>query len=123
MAKRGPKAKWTSETVQPLFDEMADNGKSLLDVCKEQGVAYGSIRKAIDRSDEIRDLYARARESYIHTRVAQMDDIARNTEDVQRARLLVDNIKWEACKVAPKSYGDKVQAEHAGNITVTWQSE
>lgn len=33
---------------------------------------------------------------------------------IQRDRLRVDTIKWFASKLAPKSYGEKVQMEHAG---------
>jgi len=55
--------------------------------------------------------YARAREEYAHRMVEKLTEIAENTEDVQRARLLCDNIKWTASKVLPRIYGDKVQQE------------
>jgi hypothetical protein len=35
-------------------------------------------------------------------------------DNIQRAKLRVDARKWIACKLFPKKYGDKVQAEHTG---------
>jgi len=44
-----------------------------------------------------------------------MHDIAKDEAiDVQRARLMVDCIKWEAARVLPKEFGDKIQQEHTG---------
>ena len=33
---------------------------------------------------------------------------------IQRSRLLVDTIKWQATKLAPKVFGDKVDVNHGG---------
>jgi hypothetical protein len=32
-------------------------------------------------------------------------------DNVARSRLIADNLKWYACKMAPKIYGDKVAVE------------
>jgi hypothetical protein len=42
-----------------------------------------------------------------------------NGEHVNRSRLRVDARKWFASKVAPKKYGDKLDVDHTGGITVT----
>ena len=68
---------------------------------------------AIDR-EGLGDMHARAREEYAEARVAEMQNIAETVEDVARAKLLCDNIKWETARVAPKRYGDKIQNEHTG---------
>lgn len=68
---------------------------------------------AIDR-EGLADMLARAREEYAEARVTEMQDIAETVEDVARAKLMCDNIKWETARVAPKKYGDKVQNEHTG---------
>jgi len=54
-------------------------------------------------------MHARAREEYAEARVAEMQRIAETVEDVGRAKLLCDNIKWEACRIAPKKYGDRIE--------------
>lgn len=54
-------------------------------------------------------MHARAREEYAEARVAEMQRIAETVEDVSRAKLLCDNIKWEAARVSPKKYGDRIE--------------
>lgn len=41
-------------------------------------------------------------------------NVKTDTEVIQRSRLRVDTRKWLASKMAPKKYGDKIQAEHTG---------
>ena len=56
---------------------------------------------AIDR-EGLGDMHARAREEYAEARVAEMQNIAETVEDVARAKLLCDNIKWETARVVRK---------------------
>lgn len=41
-----------------------------------------------------------------------------NKEWVNRSKLRVDTRKWLMSKLAPKKYGDKIQTEHSGEVTV-----
>jgi hypothetical protein len=41
-----------------------------------------------------------------------------NGEHLQRSRLRVDTRKWIASKLKPKKYGDKVEHEHSGKLTL-----
>lgn len=89
-----------------------------------------------DRED-FRRQYARAREAQADTIFDEIIDIADNAtndwmerngqddegyqlngEHVQRSRLRLDARKWMAGKLAPKKYGDKIQTEHSGSLTV-----
>jgi hypothetical protein len=45
---------------------------------------------------------------YLRFKVEDMERIATTEPDVQRARLLCDNIKWEAQRVARHIYGDHI---------------
>jgi hypothetical protein len=89
----------------------------------------------------LRDQYARAREAQAEVMAEEIlaiadeectmvkadkhgsrdDDGDGNTEvvfdstAVQRNRLRVDSRKWLLSKMAPKKYGDKIQAEHTGS--------
>lgn len=74
--------------------------------------------------------YARAREAQadlLAEEILQIADDGRNDTQVDddghvfvdhdviaRSRLRVDARKWLASKMAPKKYGDKIQAEHTG---------
>jgi len=64
--------------------------------------------------------YARAREAQTEALAEQIIPIADDAteEDAQVARLRVDVRKWIASKILPKKYGDKVQNEISGSLTV-----
>lgn len=38
---------------------------------------------------------------------------------ISHARLKTDNRKWLASKVLPRRYGDRMQHEHSGNVTIS----
>lgn len=64
-------------------------------------------------------MYAQARENQIEYRVSQLVDLADEADTssmaaVTKARLQIDTRKWEAAKILPKIYGDKL--ELGGNI-------
>ena len=66
-------------------------------------------------------MYARAREMMIEKMGDEIFTIADKADDatnVQAARLQIDTRKWYMSKVLPKRYGDKVQTEHSGEVTV-----
>ena len=67
--------------------------------------------------------YAHARDVQADTKFDQAWDIADKAtpENVAVARLQIDTIKWQAGKLAPKKYGEKLalgQAEDLGPLTV-----
>lgn len=92
---------------------MLADGVPIVRSCKELGINRSDLYLAIDR-EQLSDTHARAREEYAEARVEEMRDIAETVEDVARAKLLCDNIKWESARVAPKKYGEKVQQEITG---------
>lgn len=81
---------------------------------------------------EFADRYAHAKRTQADLLVEQALDMAQNNENdviidadgiprsnhaaVQRDRLIVDTIKWVACKLMPKVYGDKQTVDT--NITL-----
>lgn len=97
------------------------SGVPVVQSCRELGITRSKLYTAIDRED-LGDMLARAREEYAEARVEEMQNIAETVEDVGRARLLCDNIKWEAARVAPKKWGDKIENRHTdgdgNNLTV-----
>lgn len=79
-------------------------------------------------------MYARARQLLAERKFEEIEEVAKdgsqdyiedfdkdgkpfervNHEHIARSRLIVDTLKWQASKLAPKQYGDKVQAELSG---------
>jgi hypothetical protein len=42
---------------------------------------------------------------------------------INRDRLRVDSRKWLLSKLQPKKYGDKIDVEHSGNVTLLFDSD
>ena len=104
----------SEDRIAAIIGELSD-GKTLKQCCQAHDVHYGNIVMRIGKSEALTALHARAREDYARFQVQRMHDIASDeTIDVQRARLMVDCIKWESARVLPKEYGDKITQEHTG---------
>lgn len=88
-------------------------GQPVVQSCRELGINRSEWYLAIDR-EGLADMHARAREEYAEAKVEEMQNIAETVEDVSRAKLLCDNIKWEAARVSPKKYGDRIENRLAG---------
>lgn len=101
----------TDDEVIEIVERIAD-GLTLKQSCKKSKRAYANVKKRIDEVQQLKSLYAQAREEYVRARVQEMHDIAKNPRiDPARARIMIDVIKWEAARVIPKEYGDRVQQE------------
>jgi hypothetical protein len=53
--------------------------------------------------------YTRARDIGLDCDADSVVDIARAEKDPNRARVIIDAIKWRTCKLAPKKYGDRLE--------------
>lgn len=65
--------------------------------------------------------YARAREHQADAKFDEAWEIAQKAtpENVAVARLQIDTIKWQASKLVPKKYGDKLDVNHGGDVGVS----
>src|ERR1700761_9568208 len=91
----------TDEQIAEVIERVAD-GLSLKEACSEAGFNYQNVLRRIRNSDDLSALDTRARIDFSRVQVESLNEIVRNEPDVQRARLLCDNIKWEAARVARK---------------------
>lgn len=110
----------TEEQWEGLLSHLS-GGLSVMSFCRaEMPEAPETIRSQIYerlRVDSgLANRYARAKELGIEARLDQARETAKSEPDVQRARLMIDLDKWEASKLLPKKYGDKL--EHSGEVNV-----
>lgn len=101
--------------------------------------AKATVLRWIARHDEFRDQYARAKQEGAEAIAEEMFDIADdgsndwmekmdaegnaygwqlNGEHVQRSKLRIETRKWYLSKIMPKKYGDKIQTEHSGDLSI-----
>ena len=116
LAKRKPRPKAqtvSKASIERLLDEVS-TGMSLFAACKAAGISYGAVLYHIAHDERLTELDARARLSYAQAKVALMAEVARDEPDVQRARLICDNTKWEVSRICRKLYGDREETVQPG---------
>ena len=132
------------EAVAAVLEELASGASLIATCKREGLPSFTTFMRWLaeegEAGESLRDQYARAREAQAEVIAEDIltiadeectmvkadkhgsrdDDGDGNTEvvfdstAVQRNRLRVDARKWLLSKMAPKKYGDKIQAEHTG---------
>lgn len=113
-------------------------GESLRTICKDEGMpSVATVFVWLGKHQEFVEQYAIARQQQMESFAEEIIDIADNGsndwmsvndpdnpgfrvngEAIQRARLRVDTRKWLMSKLVPKKYGDKIQADVSGDLTI-----
>ena len=133
----GRPSSYTSEFAELILSELAE-GKSLRRICADHDAlpSQKTVREWIAKDiDGFRDKYASAKEEMLEAWADEIVEISdesnRDTvltesgehpdnEWISRSKLRVDTRKWLLSKLMPKKYGDKIETQHSGGITVGW---
>jgi hypothetical protein len=124
LAKPEPAKGRPSEFSQEIADEICAHiasGKSLRSYCMQSGtVDAATVYRWLEKHESFRDMYARARVILYEHWADEIGDIAdlENETDVNRARLRVDARKWLLSKMLPRKYGERLQAEVGGTLSI-----
>jgi len=132
--------KYNEEIATKILDQIATTSNGIANICKsiENGCNVRDFYEWIRENEEFAKRYARAKEDQADILVDEMieiaDDKSRDTmlipdgnggmkevedrEWVSRSRLKIDVRKFIAMKLKPKKYGDKIQTEHSGEISI-----
>lgn len=126
--------------VKDAVCEHIASGMSIREIAKLDGMpSMPTVFRWLTEDKAFQEQYARAREAQADTLFEEMLEIAddakndwmeRNGDDnpgwqfngehVQRSKLRLEARKWMAGKLRPKVYGDKLDLNHAGNLTINW---
>jgi hypothetical protein len=112
----GRKSTYTQETADAICKRLTE-GESLRAVCADTGLAIATVLLWAKTHQEFAEQYARAMEIRAHRMVDEMREIAAGVCDqasAARARLEIDVIKWQASKMLPKVYGDRIETTVQG---------
>lgn len=126
------KNRFTLTMKHKILGHLAE-GRSLRAICEDKDIPVtpAAVRKAAIRDEAFGTQYARARDLGLDAMLDEMLEIADdsrgdwvevthkdgskewkfNHENVQRSRLRCDVRKWYLSKLAPKRYGDRIQAD------------
>lgn len=135
---------YTPEQREELFTKIfsaIENGDSLRKALASVKLSSKTFYEWLDYegNEEKVKQYARACEDRADFMADEILDIADSSEGdlyvddngdtkidgntVQRARIQIDARKWLMSKMAPKKYGDKLDIEQSGSLTLQWNEE
>lgn len=137
MADRGrPPFPWTEEIEDEILTALADGKtpEAILGKDRKAGLpCVETLYKRLGADENFAEKYARALEIRTERDVGLIRDIALapavpavgadgsthvDSGDVQLRRTQIDALKWIAAKRMPKKYGDKLDVNSNGSITV-----
>ena len=138
MAKTGRPSSYSELVADAICEELI-KGRSLLRICSDPDFPDEStVYRWLEKHADFRDKYARARDQQADRYAAEIIDLAdecrpgeivitredgkvekRRSDNVERTRLQIDARKWYASKLAPNKYGERVDVEHAGGLSLT----
>lgn len=123
---------FTVEQMPALGDSICARlavGESLRSICKHDGMpSMPTIFEWLRLDPAFAQNYTRAREHQAESyadEIASIADSAQGLDSagVNAARLRVDARKWCASKLLPKRYGDRIDVQHQGGISVAAASK
>ena len=118
----GRPSKYTPELADHICRRLAI-GDSMRKVCSDPEMPdITTVFKWIREKPEFAQQYARAKDESAHAhseRILEVVDRVLNDEvNPNAARVAIDALKWTAARMMPKRFGDRVDANLSGDITV-----
>lgn len=123
-----------TQEIATLICERIVEGESLRSICRDEAMPpIRTVFQWLAKHEEFSHQYARAREAQADTYADEITEIADDgsrdyvqTENgpvidhdhIARSRLRVDARKWIASKLKPKKYGDKLDLDHSGGMSI-----
>lgn len=100
------------------FDDILDyirNGGSLTQACKDNKIGKDAFYIYLRENPERQNQYTHAREGcgdFYFDEIGEIEKKLLNREiDASTARVLIDSLKWKACKLFPRAYGDMMKTQ------------
>ena len=102
--------------IQARFLEEIQTGRSLRQVCAEDGMPHAAtIMRWISEDADFANKYTRARmmqADVLFDRMEAVEEaVSAGTMDSHAARVVLDSMRWRASKLAPKVYGDRLDVQ------------
>ncbi len=119
--QKSPNVEYSADLADKML-ELISAGKSVAEICRQDGMPdqtsfYRWLSKDLDN---LCQKYAHAREHQSEVYAQEMIDMARNcgltAGEVNKARLVIDTMKWCAAKLKPKKYGDNQSLNVSGTV-------
>lgn len=119
----GRPSSYSEEIADTILERMME-GRSLRSICDDDGMpSRVTVVNWQTKHPDFLARCARARE----LQADYMDDLILDTangctgDTAQADRVKISAYQWRASKLAPKKYGEKLQTEHSGSVTVSYE--
>lgn len=122
----GRPKEYDREAVSARILEGMRGGRSLVSLCKEEGLSHSTFLAWVAEDKDLSDKYTRARETGADAEFERLLEMAdaepERTERgvdsgwVQWQRMRVDTMKWALSKKAPRKYGERLDLKHSGSV-------
>ena len=116
--------KVTEQELDSLLSQIAA-GKSLRSQLDKLGIHYEQFYRQLDMDEALRERYTRARKHQAESGQARIlecvDRVLSDDLDPNAARVAIDALKWNAARMHPAIYGEKIAhtgADGTGPIQV-----
>lgn len=107
----------TQEVFRKICD-LLEEGKSLRQATVIENISLGAFSRYIADDRDRQEQYARSRDIGADALADEMMAVAyddakddKTPQAIQRARLIVDSIKWILARRSPKKYGDRLDVK------------
>ena len=108
--------------VLPLGNKLVSRTTFNQWLIDKQGLADQYARACEERADKIfEDIISIADDTTHDTELKSYGDVVEeraNTEWIQRSKVRIDARKWILSKMQPKKYGDKIEIENKGEVSI-----
>jgi hypothetical protein len=114
----GRPTRYTNKLAVELCEQIA-NGSSLRKICDQSDFPdMRTVRRWLRDNEGFRLQYMRARDDQADYYADMIRDIALDVtptrDEIEKAKLISNNLMWIASKLKPKKYGDKLDLTSAG---------
>jgi terminase small subunit-like protein len=118
MNKMGRPTKYSEALVDTICEQIA-MGRSLVNICAELDLSYSQVMVWLQKYPDFTDKYARAKEAqadwYADEIISVIDGAKSDRNEIERAKVKIEALKWVASKLKPKKYGDKLDLTSNGD--------
>lgn len=96
--------------------ELASQGKTIQQICDALGVTTRALYDATYKDPVFAREFTRARQEGLELHADSLINLADEADDILRARLKSENIRWLLSRRLPAQYGDKIALDVSGQI-------
>lgn len=121
--EHGRPKRYSQEVADQIIQRLTEQ-MSLNKICKDPEMPARSTVYTwiVDNHDGFTDKYVRAKgiqvESLLDEIMEWCDKAIEDPSLTYAIKLKIDSLKWVACKLIPKKYGEKQEIQHSGTVTI-----